>query len=163
MKAPVFGMDQTAIALAEVVVKDKKSATLEKEIKAFLDNPVNAKSMKKDIMGNMVSAGTSNPTGGGISISIDAIYELMSKEGKANRKAAELEYQDVRRYYIDLRYNARKVGNILSIQDPELAEFMKYCTLADEFVLNASDYDLTYEIFKCYREWSLKTAPRLKK
>ncbi len=162
-KEPVFSLDQTAIALEEIVVKDKKSETIEREIKAFLDNPTNAKTMRRDILGNMVSAGTSNPSGGGMSISIDALYDLWSKEGKSKRKAAELEYQDVKKFYVELRYNKRKVSSITGFKDQELDDFMNFCKLSDDFVLNANDYDLTYEIFRCRREFAHSAIPGVRR
>lgn len=151
---PTIGIEQTAISLAEVVVKDKRSETIEREIKAFLDNPRNAATMKRDIMGNVVNVSGAGGLGAGAGISIDALYELWSKEGKNRRKAADLEYQDLKRFYIELRYNPRKVANITGLNDPELSEFMNYCRLADDFVLNANDYDLTYQILTCLREFN---------
>lgn len=151
---PTINLEQQAIALDEVVVRDKRSETIEREIKAFLENPHNAETMKRDIMGNLVNMSAAGGLGGGAGLSIDAMYDLWSKEGKANRKAAELEYQDIKRYYIELRYNKGKVANITNLKEPELSEFMDYCRLADEFVLKANDYDLTYQIMLCLREFN---------
>jgi len=161
---PTINLKQQAIALDEVVVRDKRSETIEREIKAFLENPHNAETMKRDIMGNMINMSAAGGLGGGAGLSIGAMYDLWSKEGKANRKAAELEYQDVKRYFIELRYNKGKVANITNLKDPELSEFMDYCRLADDFVLNANDYDLTYQIMLCLREFNNTSSfPVLKK
>ena len=151
---PTIGLKQQAIALAEVVVKDKRSETIEREIKEFLQNPRNAQTMKRDIMGNMVNMSAAGGLGGGAGLSIDAMYDLWSKEGKANRKAAELEYQDLKRFYIELRYNKRKVADITNLSEPDLTELMQYCQLTDDFILSASDYDLTYQIMLCLREFN---------
>lgn len=151
---PTIGLMQQAIALEEVVVRDKRSETIEREIKAFLENPRNAETMKRDIMGNMVRTSAAGGLGGGAGLSIDAMYDLWSKEGKANRRAAELEYQDLRRFYIELRYNKRKVANITNLKDPDLDEFMNYCKLGEAFILEANDYDLTYQIMMCLREFN---------
>ncbi len=158
------GLEQTAITLEEVIVKDKRSETIEREIKAFLENPQNAATMKRDILGNVVQLSGAGGLGGGAGISIDALYELWSKEGKEKRKAADLEYEELKRFYIELRYNPRKVSDITGLNDPELSEFMSYCKLADDFILKASDYDLTYQILLCYREFNNTTQfPSLKK
>lgn len=151
---PTIGLEQQAIALEEVVVRDKRSETIEREIKAFLENPRNAQSMKRDIVGNLVKTTAAGGLGGGAGLSIDALYDLWSKEGKSKRKAAELEYQDLRRFYIELRHNKGKVATITNLKDPDLTEFMEYCRLGDEFILNASDYDLTYQIMVCLREFN---------
>ncbi|MGR3811061.1 carboxypeptidase-like regulatory domain-containing protein [Jiulongibacter sp. NS-SX5] len=150
----VVGLEQTAIGLAEVVVKDKRTETIEREIKEFLENPHNAASMKRDIVGNLVQLSGSGGLGGGAGISIDALYDLWSKEGKNRRRAAELEYQDLRKFYIELRYNKGKVATITKLKEPDLSEFMEYCKLGDEFILEASDYDLTYQILMCLREFN---------
>jgi hypothetical protein len=151
---PTIGIEQQAIALEEVVVKDKRSETIEREIKDFLENPRNAETMKRDIVGNLVRTSSAGGLGGGAGLSIDAMYDLWSKEGKANRKAAELEYQDLKRFYIELRYNKRKVANITNLKDPDLEEFMSYCKLNNAFILEANDYDLTYQIMMCLREFN---------
>ena len=151
---PTIGLKQQAIALDEVVVRDKRSETIEREIKEFLQNPHNAQTMKRDILGNMVNLSAAGGLGGGAGLSIDAMYDLWSKEGKANRKAAELEYQGLKRFYIELRYNKGKVANITNLSEPDLSEFMHYCQLTDDFVLNASDYDLTYQIMMSLREFN---------
>ncbi|WP_131458264.1 carboxypeptidase-like regulatory domain-containing protein [Jiulongibacter sediminis] len=150
----VVGIEQTAIGLAEVVVKDKRTETIEREIKEFLENPHNSATMKRDIMGNLVQLSGSGGLGGGAGISIDALYDLWSKEGKNRRKAAELEYQDLKRFYITLRYNKGKVATITKLTEPDLTEFMNYCKLDDGFILEASDYDLTYQILMCLREYN---------
>ncbi|MCR9063444.1 MAG: carboxypeptidase-like regulatory domain-containing protein [Cytophagales bacterium] len=151
-------LEQTAISLEEVVVKDKRSATIEREIKEFLENPHNAETMKRDIVGNIVRMSGSGGLGAGAGISIDALYDLWSKEGKNNRKAAELEYQDLKKFYTQLRFNKGKVAEITGLKEPDLSEFMEYCKLGDEFILNASDYDLTYEILLYLREFNNTAA-----
>jgi hypothetical protein len=150
----VIGLEQIAISLEEIVVKDKRSETLEKEIKAFLENPVNAATLKQDIMGNMIQTSGAGGLGGGAGISIDALYDLWSKDGKNRRKAVEMEYQDLKRFYINLRYNQQKVSNLTGLKEPEILEFMDFCKLQDDFILNASDYDLTYRIFSCLRSFN---------
>lgn len=161
MKNIRIELDQQAIALEEVVVTDKKNETLEKEIKRFLEETPNAASMKRDILGNVVSLAPLSTGAGGMGISIDALYDLWSKEGKANRKAAELEYQDIKNYYISLRYNKRKVADLTDLEGAELDEFMEYCKLGNEFVLTATDYDLTYEILRCRRKFRRSFRPTL--
>ena len=160
----VVGVEQTAIGLAEVIVKDKRTETIEREIKEFLENPHNSATMKRDIMGNLVQLSGSGGLGGGAGISIDALYDLWSKEGKNRRKAAEMEYQDLKRFYITLRYNKGKVATITKLTEPDLSEFMNYCQLNDSFILEASDYDLTYQILMCLREFNNTASfPSLRK
>ena len=148
-----YGLKQEAIALGALVVTDKKSQTIEQELKAFLDNPTNAATMKRDIMGNLVSMSAAGGQGGGAGISIDALYDLFSKEGKMNRKVAELEYQDLKKYYVELRISKQKISNITSLKGFDLDQFMDYIDPSDEFVLSATDYDLTYYILQKLKEY----------
>lgn len=161
MKNIRIELDQQAIALDEVVVTDKRNETLEKEIRRFLRETPNAASMKRDIIGNVVSTAPLSTGAGGIGISIDALYDLWSKEGKANRKAAELEYQDLKRFYVSLRYNKRKVAVLTSLEGQELDDFMEFCKLGNDFVLHASDYDLNYEILNCRKNFKRSFFPRV--
>lgn len=155
---PVISMKLDAIALAEVVIKEKRIENLEKEIQDFLNNPYGSKEIRQEILRNMAKiGGSSNPSQAGgpavASISIDALYDLWSKEGKSNRKVADLKMEDARQFYIKLRYNALLIKHITNLKDEELTDFMNFCKLNDDFVLRASDYDLTYEILKCYKEF----------
>jgi hypothetical protein len=161
MKNVRIELNQEAIALEEVVITDKKNETLEKEIKRFLEETPNAASMKRDIIGNVVSTAPLSTGAGGIGISIDALYDLWSKEGKANRKAAELEYQDLKQFYVSLRYNKRKVAVLTSLEGQELDDFMTFCKLSNDFVLSASDYDLNYEILNCRKNFKRSFFPRV--
>lgn len=159
MKNIRFELNAEAIVLDEVIVTDKRSETLAKEIERFLKETPNAASIKRDIMGNIVGTNGLSNGGAGIGISIDALYELWSKEGKANRKAAELEYQDLKKFYVSLRYNKYKIGDLTGFKGQELTQFMDYCKLSDDFVLSATDYDLTYEIFKCKKNYRRSFFP----
>lgn len=158
-----FGLQQTAISLEEVVVKDKRNETLEREIKNFLDHPENGATLKKNIMGDIISMSGSGGLGAGAGISIDALYELWSKEGKTRRKAADLEYQEIKDMYLDLRFNARKVAHITGLEGEELERFMQFCKPGEDFILKATDYELTYQIFQCKKDFQAQSSPILRK
>lgn len=156
--SPTIFMKLEAIALPEFVVKEKRIENLEKEIQDFLNNPYGSKEIRQEILKSMSKIGSSSdPTQAGgpavASISIDALYELWSKEGKSNRKVADLKMEDARKFYVAIRYNATLVSHLTGLKGEELADFMSFCKLDDDFVLRASDYDLTYEILKCYKEF----------
>lgn len=149
-KKPVIPLKRTAIQLDEVVIREKKAENLRKEIDAFLANPYGSKEIRQEIMRNMISTQTTQP---GIGISIDAIYDLFSKEGKSKRKLADLQMADARKYYAHLRYNPSLVSHITGLKGPQLEAFMRYCFLSEEFILRATDYELTYEINQCLRDF----------
>ena len=149
-KEPVIMLKQEAIMLGEVVVRERRAENLKKEIEDFVNNPYGSKEMRKEILRNMLNTNTSQP---GIGISIDAIYDMFSKEGKSRRKLADLEQKDLKKFYVELRYNAQLAGYITKLKGDDLVRCMKFCALGDDFVIQASDYDLTYQIYRCYEEF----------
>ena len=148
---PTITMKLDAIALAEVVVTEKRNENLKAEIDAFLRNPGGRAGMRQEIMKNMIS--TQNLSQPGIGISIDALYDMFSKQGKSRQKVAEFEMRDAKKFYAELRYNKRWVNYLTKLEGEELDTFMKFCTMSDDYILRASDYDLTYEVFKCFRQF----------
>ncbi|MDP5122035.1 MAG: carboxypeptidase-like regulatory domain-containing protein [Spirosomaceae bacterium] len=148
---PTITMKIDAIALAEVVITEKRNENLQAEIAAFLKNPGGAKGMREEIMKNMIQ--TQNLSQPGIGISIDALYDMFSKQGKSRQKVAELEMLDAKKFYAELRYNKRWVNYLTKLEGDELDVFMKFCPMTDDYILRASDYDLTYEVFKCFRQF----------
>lgn len=158
-----FALKEEAIALEEVVVTDKRNETLKREIDLFLSTSPNAARMKREILGGMVTPGVSNGQAG-MGVGIDALYELWSKEGKSRRKAAELKYQDAKEFYASLRYNKYKVAEITGLKDEgALEDFMSFCQLETDFILQATDYDLTYQIFACLRSFQGISGPQIRR
>jgi hypothetical protein len=132
--------------LQELVVKDRKLSELHKEIRDFLANPNDSKAIRNEILKSMLNTNTSQP---GIGISIDALYEMFSKEGKTNRKLADMQFQDAKSFYADLKYNKQVVAQVTHLQDEDLDDFMVFCKPTQDFILNATDYELTFKILKC--------------
>jgi hypothetical protein len=143
---PVFEVKLQPFMLQELVVKDKKLSDLHKEIQDFLANPNDSKAIRNEILKSMLNTNTSQP---GIGISIDALYDMFSKEGKMNRKLADMQFQDAKSFYADLKYNKQVVAQITHLQEEDLADFMVFCKPTQDFILNATDYELTFKILKC--------------
>ncbi|MCP9763494.1 carboxypeptidase-like regulatory domain-containing protein [Lacihabitans soyangensis] len=143
---PVLEVKLQPFMLQELVVKDRKLSDLHKEIKDFLANPNDSKAIRNEILKSMLNTNTSQP---GIGISIDALYEMFSKEGKMNRKLADMQFQDAKSFYADLKYNKQVVAQITHLQDEDLDDFMVFCKPTQDFILNATDYELTFKILKC--------------
>ncbi|MCP9756388.1 hypothetical protein EGI26_14585 [Lacihabitans sp. CCS-44] len=143
---PVFEVKLQPFMLQELVVKDKKLSELHKEIQDFLANPNDSKAIRNEILKSMLNTNTSQP---GIGISIDALYDMFSKEGKVNRKLADMQFQDAKSFYADLKYNKRVVAQVTHLHDEDLDDFMVFCKPTQDFILNATDYELTFKILKC--------------
>ncbi|ADQ18304.1 hypothetical protein Lbys_2642 [Leadbetterella byssophila DSM 17132] len=147
---PVIATKTQPIMLREVVITEKRKKELQDEIDAFLENPQSAGAIRNEILGNVLSTETTQP---GIGISIDALWELWSKEGKMNRKVADLKYHDLKAFYASLKYNKQVVLQVTKMEEDELDDFMSFCKPTEDFILRANDYDLTQKILQCYREF----------
>lgn len=147
---PVIATRRQPIMLKEVVVTDKRRKDLQDEIDDFLRNPQSGGAIREEIIGNLLSPATTQP---GIGISIDGLYELWSKQGKLNRKVADLKYNDIKEFYVNLKYNRKLVAQITRLEEHEIDDFMAYCRPNEDFILRANDYDLTGKILQCLKDY----------
>jgi hypothetical protein len=141
---------QEAIMLQDLVVIEKSTYELNKEILDFLSNPSDGKAIKNEILKSMLNTQTSQP---GIGISIDALYEMFSKDGKERRKLADLQTADARRFYANLKYNPTLIARITQLEQDDLALFMRFCNPSEDFILRATDYELTKKILACLHDF----------
>ena len=148
---PVIEMRQDAIALREVVVRDKRLEQIKKQIDELLATPEASTKLKWKDISNLINTNTSTP--GTIGISIDGLYELFSKEGKSRRKLAAMKQEDLRKLLVEYRYNTEYISFVTKLKGQELKNFMKFCNLPENFVLTANDYDLTFEVYRCLEEF----------
>lgn len=83
--------------------------------------------------------------GAGAGISIDAIWNMLSRSGRnAARLRAEID-RDYRQDVIDYRFNKVFVQQITGLQDPQLTTFMARYRPSYYMVTTANDYDfITY-------------------
>ena len=91
--------------------------------------------------------------GSGAGISIDALYNMFSREG---RNAEHLRQTIQRDYYqnvIDYRFNRALVERITGLKDPQLTEFMQRYRPGYYFVMAASEYDFIASIKANYRRY----------
>ena len=145
-RQPVFKVKLQPIMLQELVVRDKKLSELHAEIQDFLANPNDSKAIRNEILKSMLNTNTTQP---GIGISIDALYQMFSKEGKMNRKLADMQFEDAKQFYADLKYNKQVVRQITHLGEEDLDDFMEYCKMSQDFILRSTDYELTFKILKC--------------
>ena len=54
---------------------------------------------------------------------------------------------------INSKFNKRNVGELTGLKGEELVEFMDYCNLPEEFLLNASEYDILDTVKRMYRAY----------
>ena len=145
---PVIATKRQPIMLKEVVINDRRRQDLQNEIDEFLRNPQSGGAIREEVIGSLLSPATTQP---GIGISIDGLYELWSKKGKLNRKVADLKYNDIKEFYVDLKYNRKLVAQITRLEEHEIDDFMAFCRPNEDFILRANDYDLTGKILQCLK------------
>lgn len=96
-----------------------------------------------------------NPKGGIVMKGpISAIYDAFSREGKLKRKMAELQYQDNLR---EMVYD--KIPKDLLIKayhqkdEAALEQFLEFCQLPENLIINGSTYDLLVFMNQCYQRY----------
>jgi hypothetical protein len=144
--------------LDEVEVFGKKTEQMKREIAELLDE---APETGKFDAGSLLTTGTSSGAGGA-GLSINAIYDYFSKQGKDHRNAGYLTQQDKYKFYADWRLNRKLVTRLTGLMGNDLDQFMTYLKLDQSYILRASDYELNatiltyYESFKNRNEYYVK-------
>lgn len=133
----LFNMVRSTIWLNEVSVIARRSP--EERLEANRREYSTAYS--KGDAGSIFSTG---PTGAGLSI--DALYTLISREGKNSRKLQEIIERDYRETVIDYRFTPDFVSSVTGLRGETLTDFMRQYRPSYFFVLSANDYNLAFYI-----------------
>jgi hypothetical protein len=144
-QAIYFQLKSLGINLQEVSITGKKLSPQEqyqqrlKDYKYKLD-----RGSSKDIL----SVG---PTGAGLGI--DAIYNLLSREGKNARHLQKILERDYHESIIDYRFRPDYVKSVLQLTDTETIDFMEQYRPTYLFVLAASDYEFVAYLRNSYASY----------
>lgn len=142
---PLIELNQQAIALEEVAVTAKRSSTLSREIKEFNEEPKATLGLSGEQVLDYAAEGA------GISL----LYEMFSKDAKSRRKAAVIRQEDRKKALVNQRFNPQLVASLTKLKGKQLEDFLKYCQLDDDFVLNATDYELHRAIHYLFQQYKL--------
>ena len=82
----------------------------------------------------------------GAGISIDAIWNAFSREGRNAARLQKVIERDFHENQIDYRFNKTLVGNITGLKDPQLSDFMQKYRPGYYMVMNASQYEFSTSI-----------------
>lgn len=158
--AIVFQLQSLGIRLKEVSIYGKAKTPQElyksklEEYKYKLD-----KGSSKDLL---------NLGPGGVGLGIDAIYNLLSREGKNARQLQKILEKDYKEQVIDYRYNVNYVLNLIDIKEENLQDFMTQYRPTYQFVLSASEYQFIQFVKNSYASYKrnpsmfrLPTLPKL--
>jgi len=92
--------------------------------------------------------------GSGAGISIDALWNTFSREGRnAQRLQATIE-RDYHESLIDYRFNKALVSGITGLKEPKLTDFMQKYRPSYYAVMNDSEYDFITSIRTNFRHYS---------
>lgn len=138
-----INLKEVSIAGRRLSPKEQYESTL-KEYKYKLD-----KGKAKDLL---------NVGMGGVGLGIDAIYNLLSREGKNARHLQKILERDYREAIIDYRFKPDYVKKVLRLTDFELDDFMQQYRPSYEFVLSASDYAFIVFLRNSYASYKRNPA-----
>ena len=79
--------------------------------------------------------------GGGAGISIDALWNSLSRSGRNAKHLQGIIQSDYLQNVIDFRFNRSSVGNITKLKDQELTDFMRRYRPGYYTVTNATEYE----------------------
>lgn len=158
--AIVFQLRSLGIRLKEVSIYGKAKTPQElyrsklDEYKYKLD-----KGSSKDLL---------NLGPGGVGLGIDAIYNLLSREGKNARQLQKILEKDYKEQVIDYRFRPDYVRALVDIKDENLQDFMTQYRPTYQFVLSASEYQFIQFVKNSYASYKrnpamfrLPTLPKL--
>jgi hypothetical protein len=90
---------------------------------------------------------------GGAGLSIDALYNMISREGKNAERLRQTIDRDYNQNVIDERFNSAMVGSITGLKGAQLTDFMFKYRPGYYFVIEASDYDFIKYIRNNYKRY----------
>lgn len=153
-QALIFYLRRTSILLREVTITDtvgspeKRYKKLQEEYKA---------SSRVARPQDLVQFGGGNRTGG-TGLGIDALYSLLSREGRNARHLQEILERDYHQMIVDYKYTPSLVSGITGLKGDELRDFMEQYRPSYYFVLNSNDYNLIAYIRESYKRYQKNPA-----
>jgi hypothetical protein len=145
----------TNMANDTILVILKSKVVRLKELRVVSSNPIRdsiaraaAEFLKNDPLMNNYDRVLKREKGGLMS-PLTAMYQQFSKEGRDAVRFEEFMAYMEKQKQADRKYNRNAVKRVTDLPDMQLDEFMLFCRLDKDFVINASEYDLVSAIRKC--------------
>ncbi|MBL3658081.1 carboxypeptidase-like regulatory domain-containing protein [Fulvivirga sediminis] len=88
---------------------------------------------------------------GGVSIGgpFSAIYNKVSKEAKEKKKLQRYERAYDNQLLAKEKYNKRVVIELTGLPEDKVEDFMVYCELKENFIINSSEYEIAVAVNQC--------------
>ncbi|GAB3644213.1 peptidase associated/transthyretin-like domain-containing protein [Spirosoma arcticum] len=124
-------MPYRVIDLAEVTVTAKRYEEVKREIEQILAEPTASRKVTGEQAFDRLADGAG----------VTLLYEMFGKRPKSDRKAYVIMQQD-RRHALALERLRLLIDQATDLKGDDVDRFVDFCELDDEFLLQASDYDL---------------------
>lgn len=82
----------------------------------------------------------------GLESPISYLYARFSKFGKSQQRVAEWENEDLKEDILKDLFRLYIKNDIIDLSEDEFEEFIRYCNLSEEFIKNASQFELVMAI-----------------
>ena len=145
--AAYFQLKSIGIRLRDVVIQEKRLTPQQQYEKSVQEYRYQT---KKGSSADLLSLSNR-----GAGLGIDAIYNLLSKQGRNARHLQKILEKDYREDLIDYRFNISLVQRVLNVKDTELVDFMQQYRPTYQFVLDADDYAFSVFIRNAYKSYRL--------
>lgn len=149
----------TSKNIDSILVWMKPKAARLKEVKIVASNPKRdslaraaAEFLKTDPLMNNYDR-ILNREKGGLMSPLTAIYQQFSKEGRDMAHFEDFVAYMEKQKLVDKRYNRNVIKRVTKLHELQLDEFMVFCKLNKDFVIESSDYDLIKAIQDCERNF----------
>lgn len=150
----LFYLKRNSILLQEVTVSDSLLSPQERLNKTRKEyGGIYRKGDPQDLL----QLGTANRPGGA-GLGIDALYSLLSREGKNARYLQEIIERDYKDNIIDYRYTSALVKSVTGLTDEKLKDFMQQYRPSYYFILEAGDYALIKYIKESFRQYQMNPS-----
>jgi hypothetical protein len=130
------------IELAEVTIRGKQEAELKRELELLLAEPEAKRGVSGEQILDRVASGSV----------ITLLYEAFSKRAKSDRKVLVLMQEDRRHKLASYRFDL-VAGRATDLTGDELDKFREFCQFEDLFILQSSEYELTFSILQRLKEF----------
>jgi hypothetical protein len=143
VKRPAYnvriGLSQLAVSLPSVSIEGEKSMQqIEKDRKTL--------GVKDTRMTHTTADALSSP--------ITFLYERFSKFEQSKRKVAEMENEDHKREVLKDLFRIYIRYDVINLTEEQFDQFITYCSLPEEFIKTASQYELVNAIKERYERFA---------
>lgn len=150
-KTHIFQLKRSSIRIQEVpiIVRRSPEELLKERQREY------STAYSKGSGGSLLSVG---PTGAGLNI--DALYKMISREGKNARRLQEIIERDYRESVIDYRFTPELVSRTTGLKGEKLQDFMLQYRPSYFYVLGTNDYNLVFYIRTSFAQYQRNPEAR---